>query len=927
MEAFVIGLLMKKIKAFVRKYVFSENLSLEARMINMICLVGMAAAMTATVSRILMGFGRGLILVMFGIVLSVGFLMFVCNRFRWYRLGIWITLLMLCDILFPLAFFFLGGVDSGMSAFFVLSIVIIFLLLQKKALIIFLSTHVALVLCCYYVGYRFPHLISGLTSTHQIGDNILAFIISGFFIGTVILFQNHIYQDEKRKVEEAGAQLVRQDKLLHIVNDAAALLLSSDMEKFDDVLGKSMETMGRDLGVARIHIWQNTVKDGDLCYIQVCSWLEDSGFIRNDEDAETEEFTWRETLPAWQEILSSGRCVNGPISALQIAEQKHLSQYGLKSILAVPVFLQNLFWGFVSFDDIIREREFPADEESILRSGSLLLANSLVRNEVMENLVEAREEALQGARAKSDFLANMSHEIRTPMNAIIGMTTIAKSTSDVERKNSCLIKIEDASNHLLGVINDVLDMSKIDANKLELAFVSFNFEKMLQRVVNVINFRVDEKKQNFSVRIDWNIPRFLIGDDQRLAQVITNLVGNAVKFTPQEGSISLNTQLAKEENDVCVIQIEVKDTGIGISDEQKARLFNSFSQADSNTSRKYGGTGLGLAISKRIVEMMGGKIWIESVPGEGSTFAFTIQAARDANRPEEGILSKGINWGNVRILCVDDDEYIRESFTELAREAGFICDVVPSGEAALAALEKPLPSGEQNFYDIYFVDWRMTGMNGIETSRKIREYVELKSLARPAIIMISAGEFDSIEKEARSAGVDTFLAKPLFPSSLMDIINQCMGRENYLAAEEVPQGADDFTGRKIIVAEDVDINREIVAALLEPTNITVDFAENGAEALRLFKEAPASYSMIFMDVQMPEMDGYEATRKIRETEIDLARNSAESVRPIPIIAMTANVFREDVERCLAAGMNGHVGKPLDFGDVLDKLRHYLSLKN
>jgi signal transduction histidine kinase len=254
------------------------------------------------------------------------------------------------------------------------------------------------------------------------------------------------------------------------------------MEQFDDVLGRSMEMMGRNLGVARIHLWQNTIKDGDLCYVQVCSWVDDSGFARNSGglvDSLAGVFTWRETLPAWRKILSAGRCINGPVSALSEAEQKHLKGYGLKSILAIPVFLQNLFWGFVSFDDSVCERIFPADEESILRSGSLLLANALVRNEVMENLVEAREEALQGARAKSAFLANMSHEIRTPMNAIIGMTTIAKSSGDMERKNSCLIKIEDASNHLLGIINDVLDMSEIEANKLELAFVSFNFEKML----------------------------------------------------------------------------------------------------------------------------------------------------------------------------------------------------------------------------------------------------------------------------------------------------------------------------------------------------------------------------------------------------------------------------------------------------------------
>ncbi|MDR3294850.1 MAG: PAS domain-containing protein, partial [Clostridiales Family XIII bacterium] len=270
------------------------------------------------------------------------------------------------------------------------------------------------------------------------------------------------------------------------------------------------------------------------------------------------------------------------------------------------------------------------------------------------DLVRAREEAETASRAKSEFLANMSHEIRTPMNAVIGMTTIGKAASDLERKDYCFGKIQDASTHLLGVINDILDMSKIEANKFELSPVEFEFEKMLQRVVNVSNFRVDEKQQKFTVHIDRAIPRTLIGDDQRLAQVITNLLGNAVKFTPEQGSISLNTRFVKEENGICTLQIEVTDTGIGISEEQKLRLFRSFEQADGGTARKFGGTGLGLVISKRIVEMMGGDIWIESEPGKGSTFAFTVQAGRGAGE-KHSLLAPGVIWGNIRVLAVDDD--------------------------------------------------------------------------------------------------------------------------------------------------------------------------------------------------------------------------------------------------------------------------------
>ncbi|MDR2575197.1 MAG: response regulator [Treponema sp.] len=407
---------------------------------------------------------------------------------------------------------------------------------------------------------------------------------------------------------------------------------------------------------------------------------------------------------------------------------------------------------------------------------------------VLINVDAARNKSDMESRHKSAFLANMSHEIRTPMNAIIGMLTIGKSADDIERKDYCFNKIEDASNHLLGVINDILDMSKIEANKFEISPEEFNFEEMIMRAVNVINFRLDEKRQKFSLHIDGDIPRSLIGDDHRIAQVITNLLGNAVKFTPEHGVVNLDARLIEEENRLCTLQIGVSDTGIGIKPEQREKIFQSFEQAESSTTRKYGGTGLGLAISKRIVEMMGGKIWVESEFKKGSTFYFTIQARRGT-------------------------ETLNESF-----------------------------------------DRRQ-------------------------------------DEEAR-------------PQDITGI----------------------FAGQCALLAEDVEINREIVKALLEPTKLEIVFAENGVEAVRKFIEAPHKYDMIFMDIQMPEMDGYEAARRIRafEAKSHEADNKELSERPksVPIIAMTANVFKEDVERCLEAGMNGHIGKPVNFDELIGKLRCY-----
>jgi signal transduction histidine kinase/DNA-binding response OmpR family regulator len=910
---------MNKLKAFIIKYIFSEDLPLNARRINMICLVGMTAALVATISRIFMKSSPVMILVMAGIVFSVGFLMFVCNRFQWYVQGSWITLLLLCDILFPTAFFFLGGTESGMAAFFVLSIVVIFLILEGRALYIFLGVHIVLIAGCYAAEYWFPQLVISVSRDYIFFDNIMALLVSGFFIGIVILFQEQIYLAEKQKADAAGKRLARQDKLLRVVNDAAVLLLSSDTGEFDALIGESMEMLARDMEVNRINIWKNEVRDGVLCYSQVCSWSDDTGLVWGTPDM---AFSYKATLPRWEAVLSSGACINGPLSSLPAEEQKVFRDYFILSLLATPVFLRRDFWGFVSFDDCRRTRVFPGDEEAILRSGSLLLVNAMVRNEITQSLVTAREEALAGARAKSEFLANMSHEIRTPMNAIIGMTSIAKSSVDMERKNECLVKIGDASAHLLRVINDVLDMSKIEANKFELSPVSFNFEKMLQRVVNVIGFRIAEKKQNLTVYIDPGIPPFVIGDDQRLAQVITNLLSNAVKFTPEQGTIRLEARLAEETGDGCLIRIEVSDSGIGISPEQQARLFNSFEQADSNTSRRFGGTGLGLAISRRIVLMMGGNIEVKSELGSGSVFAFSVKVvkAKEDGGEKKSLVRPGVNWGTVRILCVDDDLYIRDYFKKIAVQMGFVCDTVPGGEEAIAKVAKNGP------YDIYFIDWRMMGLNGIETTRRIKELVKTGSgdTPRSVVIMISAGEMDGIKQEARGAGVDKFLSKPLFPSAIADCVSQCIGVENLVAAPDSQAPArtpDNFQGRRVLLAEDVEVNREIVMALLEPTALSIDCAENGKQAVEMFK--PGLYDIIFMDVQMPEMDGYEATRRIRAREAEF-RSSSPSLLPVPIIAMTANVFREDVEKCLEAGMNDHVGKPLDFDEVLSKLRNYLT---
>jgi len=433
------------------------------------------------------------------------------------------------------------------------------------------------------------------------------------------------------------------------------------------------------------------------------------------------------------------------------------------------------------------ERKYAEERSDYLTIFSLVLAALLIVMAVLfvkniktsARLEEAKKLAEQSNMAKSIFLAQMSHEIRTPMNAIIGMTSIGMSANDPERREYCFRKIEDASKHLLGVINDILDMSKIEANKLELLPVTFSFDKLIQRVINVINFQMDKKRQKLDISIGKNIPKELIGDDQRLAQVITNLLSNAMKFTPEGGQIFLDTCLLGEENELCTIQIEVRDTGIGMSQEQQSLLFRPFQQVDNAAARKSEGTGLGLAISKRIVELMDGKIWVKSEPGRGSVFVFTVRMKRGK----------------------------------------------------------------------------------VENTEKNKS------------------------RQTNTAGL--------------------------------------YKGKRVLLVEDMEINREIVLALLEPTLMEIDCAVNGVEAVRIFSEAPNKYDLIFMDVRMPEMDGYEATRRIRAFEAQLEAREPNTHKRIPIIAMTANVFREDIEKCLEAGMSDHVGKPLAVEEVLDKLYTYL----
>jgi signal transduction histidine kinase/DNA-binding response OmpR family regulator len=701
--------------------------------------------------------------------------------------------------------------------------------------------------------------------------------------------------------------LNKKDQLLLAIAAATHELISNS--NFELALGQAIRLLGIKMDVDGVNVYKNkpAITGEERAVAQLMRWTTQV----NEIEYNLPQYQHVSGLPLAMEVLGKNEIYYSLTRDVKDPELKALFESRqIKSIASIPIFVMGEFWGFVGFNDCRIERKWTATEFSILKSFTVTLGSAIERTQMEQQLIISKEKAEAASIAKSDFMANMSHELRTPMNGIIGFTDLVLTTGLEKTQRDYLKNVSKSAYSLLNIINDILDFSKIESGKLIIDETNFMLHELVEEAVDILSIKAQEKDLELVCYIDPTLPSQFSGDAVRVKQILINLLGNAIKFT-QQGDIyvNVNTGLTyeREGEERIEVIVSVRDTGIGIAPEKLDTIFESFTQADNSTTRKFGGTGLGLTISKQLTELMGGKLEVQSSLGKGSIFTFRLPLKVIDAQPPITFNSKPLLR---EVLVVDDNETNCKLMRGIFEYLQIPCKICFSGPEALIAIAHSIKENQP--FDLIITDHQMPVMDGITLVKEIKKM--LKGHMEPFILMLSSLEKAMYQHEAEEIGINKFLSKPVKLHELNTILSAIFQKtfDQEAALEVMPKIDKLSNALQVLVVEDEPMNMMLISEVLRNMGVEVIKAGNGKEALEvLLHEHPA---LIFMDVNMPEMDGFTATRLIRQ--LPCPKDT------IPVIALTADAMKEDKERCLLAGMNDYISKPFRLEEIKFALKTF-----